>query len=86
MLPYFNEISTYQYSPTQDTMDKFNQVLDYTSTRPNSNIRYHSSDMILMIDTDSAYLVLLEACSRISGYYYFTNRMLDYSKGNLTQN
>ena len=42
--------------------------------------------MILMTDTDATYLVLPEARSRIAGYYYFTNRMLDYSKGNPTTN
>ena len=42
--------------------------------------------MILITNTDSAYLVLPEAHSRIAGYYYFKNRMLDYYKGNLTPN
>ena len=81
MLPSCNEISTCQSAPTQDTMDKYNQVLDYVWTHPNSTIRYHASDVILMTDTDYTYLVLLEACSRIAGYYYFTNRMLYYYKG-----
>ena len=39
-----------------------------------------------MTDTDATYLVLPEARSRIAGYYYFTNRMLDYSKGTPTTN
>ena len=47
----------------------------------NAIIRYYSSDMILMTDTDAAYRVLLEARSRISVLYYFEKRMLDYSKG-----
>ena len=42
--------------------------------------------MILMTDTDSNYPVLPEACSRISGYYYFTKSMLDYSKDTPTPN
>ena len=67
-------------------MDKCNQVLDYASTHPNTTIHYHASDMILMTDTDSAYLDILEACSFISGYYYFTNRMIDYYKDNPTPN
>ena len=36
--------------------------------------------MILMKDTYATYLVLPGACSCIAGYYYFTNRMLGYSK------
>ena len=58
MIPDLNEISICQYTQTQDTMDKCNQVLDYASTHPNLTICYHASDMILMTDTDSDYLVL----------------------------
>ena len=39
-----------------------------------------------MTDTDAVYLVLPESLSRIAGYYYFTNHMLDYYKGNPTPN
>ena len=86
MLTALNEISTFQYAPNQDTMYKCNQVLDYASTHPNATIRYHANNMILMTDTDSAYLVLPEARYRIAGYHYFTNRILDYSKGSPTTN
>ena len=86
MLPDLNEISTCQSAPTQDTMDKFNQVLYYASTHPDATICYHASDMILMTDIDATYLVLPEARSRIVGYYYFTNRILDYSKVTPTLN
>ena len=81
LLPALNEISTSQAAPTQDTMDKCNQVLDYVATHPLAVIRYRASDMILMTDTDAAYLVLPKARSRIAGHYYFTNRMDDYTQG-----
>ena len=51
MLPAINDIFTFQSAPTQDTMEKFNQVLDYASTNPNSTIWYHANNMILMTDT-----------------------------------
>ena len=86
MLPSLNEISTCQSAPTQYTMDKCNQFIDYASTQPNENICYHASDMILMIDTYDTYIVLPESRSSIAGYYYFTNSMLDYSKYTLTPN
>ena len=35
--------------------------------------RYLSSNMILMIDSDTAYLVLSESKSRIASYYYLSN-------------
>ena len=42
--------------------------------------------MILMTEIDAAYPILPESCSHIASYYYFTNRMIDYSKGNPTPN
>jgi hypothetical protein len=81
LLPAHNEISTCQAAHTQDTMDKCNQVLDYVATHPLAVIQYRASDMILMTDTDAAYLVLPKARSRITGHYYFTNRMDDYTQG-----
>ena len=86
MLPYLHEIFTCQSAPTQYTVHKFNQVLDYLSTHPNATIRCHASDIIMMTDTDAAYLVLPEDRSRIAGYYYFTNPMLSYYKGTPTPN
>ena len=84
MLPSLNKISTCQSASTQDTIEKWNQVLDYASTNPNATIRYHKSNMILMTYTYATYLILPEDRSRIAGNYYFTNLMLDYSKGNPT--
>ena len=86
MLPALNKISTFQYAPTQDKMDKYKQVLDYASTHPNATIRYNANTMILATDTDAVYLVIPEYHSRISGYYYFTNRMIDYYKVTTTPN
>ena len=67
-------------------MEKFNQVLDYSPMHPNTTIRYHVSDIILMTDTDAAYPVLPTSCSCISFHCYFTNPMIDYSKGTPTPN
>ena len=61
-------------------------MLDYPATHPHVKIQYHASDMILMTDTNSAYIVLPYAHSRIADHYYLTERMLDYSKGNPTPN
>ena len=86
-LPALNKISTCQSTPNQDIMDKCNQVMDYASTHPNATIQYHASDMILpMTHTYAAYLVLPTYRSRIAGHYYFTNHMLDHSKGNPNPN
>ena len=86
MLPDLNEISTWRSAPTQDKMDKLNKVLDYASTHPNATICYHASNMILMTDTESSYIFLLESHICIAGYYHFTNRILYYYKGTPTPN
>ena len=53
MINDLNKISTCQSVPTQYTMAKYNQVLDYPSTHTNATIRYHASGMILIMDIDA---------------------------------
>ena len=53
---------------------------------PNATIRYHASNMILMMDTYAAYLFLTASPICITDQYYFTNSMIDYSKGTPTLN
>ena len=66
MLLDLNKISICQSAPTQDTIEEYNQVLDHASTHPNATIRYQSSNIILMTETDVAYLVLPESRSCIA--------------------
>ena len=68
MIPYLNKKSTCKSSPTQETMQKFNQVMDYASMHSNATIRYHTSDLVLMADTYSAYLLLPTSHSCIAGH------------------
>ena len=49
-------------------------LLDYSSTHPNAVIKYYATDMILHMETDAAYLVAPKARSRISGFYYCSNK------------
>jgi len=60
--------------PTQKTMKKIKQLLDYAATYPNAVIRYYASDMILHAESDAAYLVLPKARSRIAGYFYLSSK------------
>jgi hypothetical protein len=73
MLPALNEISSQQASPTSDTIKKCNQLLDYAATYPNAVIRYHASQIVLHVDTDTAYFVLPHARSRIAGHYFLSD-------------
>jgi hypothetical protein len=72
MLPALNEICTQQSSPTESTKIKADMLLDYACTYTNAKIRYYTSDMVLHVDSDAAYLVLPNAKSRIAGHYYLS--------------
>ena len=48
-------------------------MLDYAATYPDAVIRYHTIEMILHGDMNSAYLVLPKACSRIASHFYLSD-------------
>lgn len=68
-----NDIAMTQANPTQNTKQQFQRLMDYVYTYPSAYLRYHTSDMILHVDSDAAYLVLPYAKSRIAGFYHLTN-------------
>ena len=73
MLPGLNEISTQQSKPKNNTQKKVSHPLDYVATHSNATIRYHASEMCLHVDSDTAYLVLPKARSRLAGHYFLSN-------------
>ena len=73
ILPALNDIARQQAKPTVTTMIRVRQLLDYVGTYPTTFLRYHSSAMILHVDSDAAYLVLPEAKSRIAGFYWLSS-------------
>ena len=73
ILPALNAISTQQSQPTENTLKQCKRLLDYVSTYKHTYLRYYSSNMVLHVDSDAAYLVAPGAKSRIAGFYYFKN-------------
>ena len=69
ILPALNTIGSEQAKPKQNTKKKCVRLLDYVATYPNAFLRFHSSDMQLIVNSDAAYLVLPGAKSRIAGYF-----------------
>ena len=59
--PALNEISREQAKPTLTTKRRTEHLLDYLATNPDATLRYDASDMILVLETDAAYLVQPEA-------------------------
>ena len=77
ILPTLNDISSSQAKPTENTNKKIMMLLDYLSTYPNATIRFTSSEMILHVDSDAAFLVAPKARSHVVGFYYCSD---DYNK------
>ena len=69
ILPALNTIGSEQSKPTQNTKQKCARLLDYVATYQYAFLRFHSSNMQLIVDSDAAYLVLPGAKSRIAGYF-----------------
>ena len=86
ILPAINDIASMQAHPTEQTNEKIKMLLDYIHTNPNAKIRFRSSDMVLNIDSDAAYLVLPGAKSRVAGYYFLGNKTNTKSPQDCTPN
>jgi predicted protein tyrosine phosphatase len=67
LLLHLNDIATEQAKATEKNQAATNQLLDYLATHPDATIRYHESDMILHIHSDSSYLSVSNARSRLGG-------------------
>eukprot|EP00804_Cyclotella_cryptica_P027157 CCRYP_016091-RA/>CCRYP_016091-RA protein AED:0.31 eAED:0.28 QI:0/0/0/1/1/1/2/0/527 len=72
MLPALGSLATQQSAPTQNTMLKIHQFLDYVMTHPDGMITYCASNMILAIHSDTSYLSETKARSRAGGHFFLS--------------
>jgi hypothetical protein len=70
ILVALNEIANQQVSPTENTLKRVKQFLDYMATHPDAKIRYRASDMVLNVHSDASYLSAPKARSRAGGYFF----------------
>jgi hypothetical protein len=56
MLTVLGSIATQQANPTENTMIKVQQFMDYAFTHPNAIVTYQASDMVLTAHSDASYL------------------------------
>ena len=61
-----------QANPTQETLKKVREFLDYAATHPDAIITYQKSDMILAGDSDASYLSKRGAWSRAGGHFFMS--------------
>jgi uncharacterized coiled-coil protein SlyX len=69
-----NEIAAEQTKATEKTQAAMNQLLDYLATHPDATIRYHASNMILHIHSDTSYLSVSNARRRLRDLFFLGNR------------
>jgi hypothetical protein len=70
ILMVLSDIASQQNKPTEKTMQRVNQFLDYMATNPNATICYRALDMILNLHSDASYLSAADARSRAGGYFF----------------
>ena len=63
MLPVLNNILYSQLKLTEFTKEEYQQIIDYAATYMIVYIRYYASDIVLQVNSNAAYLVILQAKS-----------------------
>ncbi len=70
VLMALSTIAMSQAKPTENTMERCVQLLNYLATHANAKIRFNASDMIMNIHLDVSYLSESKACSRACGHFF----------------
>ena len=73
MLVALSAIATEQQAPTQHTLDRVHQFLDYTASQDTAIVSYAPSDMILAVHSDASYLSVKKARSRVGGHFFMSS-------------
>jgi hypothetical protein len=76
MLTPLSAIAAQQSKPTQATMKRVQQFLDYAATKEPAVTTYRASDMILGIHSDAGYLNEENARSRQGGHHFMSEDVL----------
>jgi hypothetical protein len=66
MLTVLSAIASTQAKPTEETMARCKQFLDYVATNQDAILTYKRSDMVLTIHSDALYLSEPKACSQVA--------------------
>jgi len=77
MLPALSAIASEQSNPTETTMKKTLQFLDYAATHPKAILTYRRSDMKLALHSDASYLSERDARSRVGGHHFLSEETDD---------
>ena len=70
ILVALGSIATQQSKPTENTMQKVKQYLNYAATHPDVIVTYRESDMILATHSNASYLSKTNAISCVGEHFY----------------
>lgn len=73
ILVALSAIASNQAKPTQLTMERARQLLDYCATQEDAVLTYHKSDMVLAVHSDAGYLNEKLARSRAGGHFFLSS-------------
>ena len=74
MLTALSAIASEQANPTENTMKKVKQFLDYAASQEDAVVTYKASDMQLAIHSDASYLSEQKSRSRAGGHHFLTQK------------
>jgi hypothetical protein len=74
MLTRLSTLASEQSAPTEATMDKCLQFLDYMASQEEAILTYKASTMVLAIHSNASYLSKPKACSRASGHMFMAGK------------
>jgi len=77
MLPALGTIASQQDAPTEQTLETVIQLLNYAASNQDPIIRFHASEMQLLIESDASYLSEAKARSRVAGFHYLSTHPSD---------
>jgi hypothetical protein len=73
MLAALSAITSTQAKPTEETMARCKQFLDYAATQQDTIVTYKRSDMVLTLHSNASYLSKVKACSRAGGHFFLSS-------------
>eukprot|EP00978_Attheya_sp_CCMP212_P001211 scaffold2532_cov42-Attheya_sp.AAC.3 len=74
MLHALNKLCIAATKGNDATAKALDHFMNYCATHPDAEIIYRRSNMILQIDSDTAYLVAPKARNRAAGFFYLGNK------------
>ncbi len=73
LLTALSAIASQQANPTQATMDKVRQLLDYVASQEEAILTYRASNMILAVHSNAGYINKPKSLSRAGGHFYLSS-------------